>query len=234
MTAIEVKNLTVRLGERIVLNNLGFTAQEKEIVAVIGPNGSGKTTLVRAMLGLLPFKGEIKILGKSPRQILGEVGYVPQRFDFDRTFPITVGEFLSLSLKKEKTSRIDEVLKKVGMLPYKNRMLGTLSGGQLQRILIGNAIIHRPKILFLDEAISGIDIEGVKDFYSTVQSMKEEYKMTIMMISHEINIVYKFADTILCLNRDLLCRGDPRKVLTKETLEKLYGDSAEPREHQHR
>lgn len=238
MNILEVQNLTVRFGNQIILNKLNFVVEDKEIVAVIGPNGSGKTTLIKAILGLLPYTGHIRLFGQKPTEVLSEVGYVPQRFNFDRTFPITVQEFLGLFLKKSpdvvhSVERIEEILDDIGMISHRHKMLGALSGGELQRALIAAAIIHRPKMLFLDEATSGIDIEGVKDFYSVIRQLRDHRGMTIMMVSHEVSMVYNFADTVICLNRDLICRGTPKAALTAETLKRLYGDFVSLRAHQH-
>jgi len=233
MHAIDVKNLTVRFGEYTALEDVSFRIQEKEIAAIIGPNGSGKSTLIKALLGMVPHQGTVSVLGKPAGRALADIGYVPQRFHLDRQFPITVEEFLRLCAGTEKMSRIDEALKEVDMREYKKRQLGTLSGGQIQRVLIARAILHNPKVLLLDEPTSGIDIEGVKDFYSIIEHMNQKHDVTIVMVSHEVNMVYKFADCILCLNRNLVCQGEPKAALTKEVLTQLYGEEVGFREHQH-
>ncbi len=230
---MEIKDLTVRFGNFLALDHINFTIEKEEIIAVIGPNGSGKTTLLKAILGLIPYAGEIKILGKNIQQVLPLLGYVPQHFNFEKTFPLTVEEFVNLTCRKPKKLPSGGALKAAGMSALNNKMIGELSGGQLQRVLIAHAMLHQPKILFLDEATSGIDVEGLSDFYSTIHRLNREHGVTVMMVSHEISMVYKFSDRIICLNRDLISHGETKTALTREVLKKLYGDSADLRIHDH-
>jgi len=234
--AIEVKNLTVAYNQEPVLNNISFNIPKKSIAAIIGPNGAGKTTLLRAMLGLIPVKsGSIKINtishDKVCRHIRGHHGdcphpsYVPQRFSFDKTFPITVEEFMELALRpKQPKSKIDAALKEIGMLKHKKMLIGNLSGGQVQRVLIARAILGDPDVIFLDEPEVGIDIGGEKTFYQIIKHLNEKHGTTCVLISHEIDIVYKFAKLVICLNKKLFCQGMPEQVLTPENLKKLYGE----------
>ena len=233
MHAITIDHLTVRFQNQVILDDITFSIQEQAIVALIGPNGSGKTTLLKAILGLIPYEGQVRVFGKESKKVLARIGYVPQHVYFDRTFPITVEEFLALSWSEQNPARFDQVLSEIDMELRRKHMIGTLSDGQLQRVLIGRAILHDPDILLLDEPTSGIDIEGVRDFYTLIGHMNKIHKTTILMISHEINMVYKFADQILCLNRNLVCQGSPEIALTKEVLRKLYGEHVDFREHTH-
>ena len=195
------------------------------ICAVIGPNGSGKTTLLKAILGLIEIKaGEIEILGKKINEVLENISYVPQRFAFDKTFPITVAEFMELSFRKGVNKKIvNERLQEVDMLKFTNYLLGSLSGGQLQRVLIARSLLNNPKILFWDEPASGIDIGGEKTFYQLAKHLNEVHKITIILVSHELDIVYKFANQVICLNKKLICQGVPEKILTSESIKELYG-----------
>ena len=230
---LEVKDLTVRFPGTLALDRVSFAIEEDAIIAVIGPNGSGKTTLLKAILGLLPYQGEIRILSRPVRQVLPQLGYVPQRFAFDASFPLTVEEFINLTCRTPEKLPSGGVLDEVGMKEFKGKLIGELSGGQLQRVLLAHAMLHRPRILFLDEATSGIDIEGLSDFYSTIHRLNREHGVTVMMVSHDISMVYKFADQIICLNRDLVSHGETRTALTAEVLKKLYGDSADLKSHAH-
>jgi zinc transport system ATP-binding protein len=230
---LEVKDLTVRFAECTALDRVSFTIEKEEIIAVIGPNGSGKTTLLKAILGLIPYQGEIRVFSRPVRQVLPQVGYVPQRFAFDSSFPLTVEEFINLTCRTPEKLPAHGVLEEVGMAEFKGKLIGELSGGQLQRVLVAHALLHHPRILFLDEATSGIDIEGLSDFYSTIQRLNHEHGVTILMVSHEISMVYKFTDRIICLNRDLISHGETRTALTGEVLKKLYGDSADLKIHGH-
>lgn len=232
---IEVTNLTVQYDHHVVLDNLSFTIHEGELTAILGPNGSGKSTLIKAILGLVPVKqGTIKVFGKPIHEVLSLIGYLPQRLVFDRTFPITVEEFLALSLQKDApVTAINDVLGEVGLQSYKTNLLGELSGGQLQRILIARAILNQPKLLILDEPEAGIDIEAERNFYALIQHLDNEHGMTVVMISHEVDLVYDFAEQVICLNKDLVCHGVPRKVLTSEKLEELYGGGLAHHIHRH-
>lgn len=230
---ITVENLNVTFGNNIALRNVSFTVKPQEVTVIIGPNGSGKSTLIKALLGLIPYTGEIKIFSKNVQKALHHIGYVPQYFEFDRNFPITTKEFLMLSAGSAGEGRVDEVLSEVGMSDAKDRMLGKLSGGQLQRVLIARAILHNPEVLILDEPTAGIDVEGVKDFYELLTHLNEKHHVAIVLVSHEINVVYKFAHKIVCLNKDMLCAGDPKKVLATEIMKELYGDDLIIHEHEH-
>lgn len=235
MFVVEIKNLSVDFGEVNVLKNVSLQISAGEIVAIIGPNGSGKTTLIRVMLGMLPYKGNIKILGTNPKKAINLVSYVPQHFSFDRSFPLTVQELLCFvaEIKKIRPKQVKQTMEDLEITNYQTRLLGELSGGQLQRVLIARAVLTRPKILFLDEATVGIDLEGEKDFYQIIKYLNKRYKTTIIMVSHEINMVYRFATQIICLNRDLVCMGMPKETITREVLKKLYGKEVDFREHKH-
>ncbi len=235
MKVIQIKNLNVYLGKADILKNINLEVYQGEIVAIIGPNGSGKTTLIKAILGLIPYEGEIKVFGRKPAKALPQVSYVPQHFDFDKSFPLTVGEFLQFSaeIKKIPKEQIKKISDDLEIKNYHYKLLGELSGGQRQRVLIARALLSQPQILFLDEATAGIDLEGEKDFYQIIKYLNEKYNTTIIMVSHEINMVYKFASQIVCLNRDLICMGTPKEAITKEVLRKLYGKEVDFRQHYH-
>ncbi|MFA4954406.1 MAG: metal ABC transporter ATP-binding protein [Patescibacteria group bacterium] len=223
MDALSIKNLNVVLGAQQVLRDVTFDIKKGELAAVIGPNGSGKTTLFRAILGLIPYSGEIKVLGKPAAQGLDKIGYVPQHFDFDRTVPITVSEFLSFSEPKIKGKSQESICREVRVDVLHDKLLGELSGGQLQRVLIANALFKNPSILLLDEPSAGIDIEGAQAFYELVEHLNGEHGVTVLLISHEVSFVHRLADRVICVNKDLICDGVPEKVLDQATLKKLYG-----------
>jgi len=234
--AVEVKNLSISYNHEQVLKNLNFKIAPGTITAIIGPNGAGKSTLIRAILGLVPIqKGDITVFGKSTSQRCRHLrghhagclhpGYVPQRYSFNRTFPITVQEFLELALPPEKKKNAtNTALREVGMLKNKNKLLGELSGGQVQRVLIARAVLGEPKLIFLDEPAFGIDIVGEKTFYELIRHLNEVHGSTCVLVSHEIDVVYKYATQVICLNKQMLCQGAPHKVLNAETMKKVYGE----------
>jgi ABC-type Mn2+/Zn2+ transport system ATPase subunit len=237
MLALQVKNLKVAYETETVLENISFEVNAGDIVAIIGPNGSGKTTLIKAILGLVPVAvGFVYIFEKEPKRELLKVGYVPQRFYFDKNFPITVEEFLNLSMTQRtygrnklcaKTGECDIVtakLREVGMDVAHKKLLGELSGGQLQRVLMARAILNEPNILFLDEPAAGVDIGGEDTFYDIISHLHKDHGTTIVFVSHEIDIVFKFATKVICVNKQMLCIGAPKDVLDARTIKALYGE----------
>ena len=234
--AISVKNLTVKFGDFLALNSVSIEIEAGKITAVIGPNGSGKTTLIKAILGLIkPTAGEIKIFGSDFHDSRSLVGYVPQHFNFDKTFPITVREFMNLNRHHHiNIKAIDEKIKEVGLTPLiLEKKLGELSGGQLQRVLIASAIINSPSLLVLDEPSTGVDIAGEEAFYDVVEHLNHEHSTTVLIISHDISMVSQLVDQVVCINKQLLCFGTPRHILTQKKLTDLYGGTAEILEHHH-
>ncbi|MCD6420202.1 MAG: metal ABC transporter ATP-binding protein [Synergistetes bacterium] len=231
--AVEVVDLNVDIEKESILSHVTFDIEEGDFATIIGPNGAGKTTLLKAILGLVPIKsGEIRIFGKSISDAREFCGYVPQRFEFDRTFPLTVEEFLSFSLWNDtKGDRIEKVLEMVDMGGHCRKLMGNLSGGQLQRILIARAMINYPRILFMDEPVGGIDIAGRNAFYQMLLSMKKSMDITIVMVSHEVDVVYKFSNRVICISRTLHCHGHPHDKLTPQLIRSLYGDSVTLFEH---
>ncbi len=220
MKAIEVKNLTVRFGEQEVIKNISFSIEEGTITALIGPNGSGKTTLLKAILGIVPYQGEIKIFGEDHRKMLSLIGYLPQYFKIDQMIPLTVEEFLFLTHPSKE--KVDYVLKEVDIENLRNKKIANLSGGQLERVLFARCLIHEPKILLLDEPISETDIVGQKEFYEIIKHLNQELKTTILIVTHEITIVHSFAQRVLCLNRRLICDGPITELFKEEVLKELY------------
>lgn len=232
---LSVKDLSVTIGGRTLVKGVTFDLHEGEILALIGPNGSGKTTTLKALLGLLPYDGEIKWQKKLA------VGYVPQRFAFDANFPLTVSELLSLRIRgthfwlhtKKSHATIFAALKSVGAEKLIHRRIGALSAGELQRILLAYALVDKPDILFLDEPVTGIDIEGEETFYNLITRVNKEQKITIILVSHDLNIVYKYAAQVVCLNHKMLCFGMPHKALTADVLKEVYGQEVTSFKHQH-
>lgn len=219
---IQVSEVTKKFGDFLALEDISFSIKKGDIVALVGPNGSGKSTLATLMIGLEePTKGSIVIDGKSPAAFMGQIGYVPQRFTIDRTIPVSVGEFLLLA-KGDKTL-IAKTLSRVGLSGIEEKRLGTLSGGQLQRVLVARALLHKKDILILDEPASSIDVGGEEALYELLHRLNHEDGTTIIVISHELDFVYQYATTVICLNRRLLCTGSPKKVLTADILENMYG-----------
>jgi zinc transport system ATP-binding protein len=223
-TILNVSDCSVVLDGETLLSGVSFTLRQGEALAVIGPNGAGKTLLFKALLGLVPFSGTI---AWQPGL---RIGYVPQKFPVDRTAPLTVREFFLLKARRfwrpDQTflNHLSHELALVG-LPQEmlKRPVGDLSGGQLQRLLIGWAMLDHPEVILFDEPTAGIDVGFEETVYQLLQRLQKERSTTILLISHEINIVYRYADHVLCLNREMLCHGKPREVLNPEDLTRLFG-----------
>lgn len=228
LNAIEIRDLSFAYTPaEQTLDQITFDIPHGSICALVGPNGSGKTTLLKVMIGLIsPTKGSVSVLGKPPHESRAFIGYVPQRFSFDKTFPITVFEFLHMSHPTRSKKEIVEYLHHLDMDGFADTRLGVLSGGQLQRVLICRAMLIRPAILFLDEPVSGVDIGGEQTFYELIAHLHREHNTTIIMVSHELDVVANFADLVLCVNKRLVCEGKPQHVFTAETLTELYGKEA--------
>jgi zinc transport system ATP-binding protein len=223
--AISVKNVSFGYGKNSqAVEGASFNIKECTTALLIGPNGSGKTTLLKLMIGLLsPSKGEVKVFGKTPKQNRNLIGYVPQGLDFDRTFPMTVKEFIDFSSNgAEKVT--DEVMHSLNISKLIDSHIGSLSGGELQRVLIARSLAGKPKILFLDEPASGIDIGGEQSFYELVTEIQRDQGITVVMVSHQIGLVSQFADQVICVNKKILSNGRPGKKLNAKTIEKLFGE----------
>jgi ABC-type Mn2+/Zn2+ transport system ATPase subunit len=247
MAIIEARNVCVKLNGQVIVENVSMEVQKGEIVALIGPNGAGKSTLLKAILGLVPIdEGEVRLLDKRTNE-LGDlwekVGYVPQRLSFDPTFPITVFELISLRFRGKggfswgagRGSQIKErvvyALRRVGAEGLAKRKIGQLSGGEFQRALVAYSLAKDPEILFLDEPLSGVDIRGEETIYGLIAALQKSEKLTVVLVSHELNIVYRYADRVYCLNRNLFCQGPPSEILTEDNLKKAYGPSVGFYEH---
>ncbi len=230
---IEAKKIGVRFADELVLKDLSFDVCAGDVVAVVGPNGAGKTTLIKAILGLFPATGSLKVFGRDVKKVLTQIGYVPQRFYFDKTFPLTVEEFLNMSLLIDEKNRVNDVLDEVSMNGSRYKLIGDLSGGQMQRVLIARALLNRPKLLILDEPTAGIDMEGESGFYDIVKEQNTKNGVTIVLISHEMNMVYKYASRVICLNKTASCMADVDERLSDEIFESVYGKDFEFKKHSH-
>ncbi|MDG6908143.1 MAG: metal ABC transporter ATP-binding protein [Nitrososphaerota archaeon] len=220
---LDVSNLSVRLQGRNLLEDVSFSVKKGSIVSIVGPNGSGKTTLFRALLNLIPNTGTIKWNGDV------RIGYVPQSL-VTTDLPITVKEFLKFKCKADFQSCIS-------LVGLENRILGqrlaSLSGGELQRVLIAWAIVDNPNVLLLDEPTSGVDIGAEEPIYNRVKTLKEKLGITILLISHNMHIVMHYSDYILALNKRILYFGEAQKITHSKLLSLMFGEMIELPELEH-
>jgi ABC-type Mn2+/Zn2+ transport system ATPase subunit len=242
---VRVQGLHVALEGRPILREVNLTVQAGQLVAVIGPNGSGKTTLLRCLLGLQkPDGGLVRLFGEDDlRQALPKVGYVPQRLTLERGFILSVREFLALRCAETKgwfwrsARRTDDfvgaALPELGLEPLLDRPLAKLSGGQLQRVLVAFSLLHRPELLLLDEPTAGVDSPGGQTFYDLIAQVHQQRRMTIILVSHDLSLVYRHASWVYALNQTVCCEGPPEKVLNAESLRAAYGIHVAPYHHVH-
>ena len=223
---LKVTDLDVELEGEKIINNLSFEVKRGDILTILGPNGAGKTVLLKTLLGLLPHGGEIK----WKKNI--KISYVPQRLPFIKDAPLSVKDFLKL--KKSFDKEIKETLNSIG---FKESLLekkvGDLSSGLFQRILVAWSLIGNPQVLLFDEPTTGIDIEGEETVYRLLARLKRERELTILLVTHDLSVVYTFSNYVICLNKQPICYGFPQEVLTPENLQKLYGEEVKYYRHKH-
>ena len=244
---ISVKNVSFSYGNTQVLIDVSFPIRSGDFLAILGPNGSGKTTLIKIILGLFkPTQGKIHLMRKPMQEFSDweKIGYVPQKAThFDPNFPASVKEVVAMGLlsgkrssrlsKKEEEKRIEQALTHVGMNEFQTWRIGTLSGGQQQRVFIARAIANKPRILFLDEPTTGVDIETQDQFYDMLDSLNKKEKITIVLISHEIGIVNKHITQVACLNQKLIYHGTHAEFCHSQAFQQMLSAGHHLISHRH-
>ena len=257
---VTVRNLSVMRGEYLAVDNVSFELLPGTHTAIIGPNGAGKSTLIKTILGLVEAQsGEIRLFdgtGKqselrgmhapatpltSSKRLKQEVGYIPQKFPFDRTFPLTVSELVGLGLNskqlwdssKRKREKVYHTLEQVRLTKQALQKIGTLSGGELKRVLLAYCLVVPRRLLVLDEALAGVDATGEMEFAALLNNLKQEHNWTILEVSHDLDLVSRYCYSVICLNRRLLYQGSPHTTLTSENLLQIYGSLVSPTCHHH-
>jgi zinc transport system ATP-binding protein len=217
---LDVTRLAVTCGDRRVIDDLTFSVAPGDCLAIIGPNGSGKTVLFKALIGSLPYEGTIRWAAEA------RIGYVPQKLDIERDLPLTGIDLLRAKARVGGVPRDDipRTLALVNLGPdVVDKPIGTLSGGHFQRLLLALAFLGRPNVLLFDEPTAGIDEPGEEMLYETIHRVKQEHGLTLLLISHELNVVVRYATSVLCLGRGRTCLGTPTEILTPQVLEEIYG-----------
>ena len=239
-TAISTRNLTVQLGNYLALDSINLDLLPGTRAAIIGPNGAGKSTLIRTILGLTqPTSGQVTLFGcrgRQLKQLQPEIGYIPQKFPFERNFPLTVAELVGLGLpkkswfsrKKQKYRAVQEALERVNLHQKAKQKIGTLSGGELKRVLLAYCLVVPRRLLVLDEALAGVDRTGEAELAILLNQLKEELGWTILEVCHDFNLVSHYCDRVFCLNRKLLAQGLPSVTLTRENLLQVYSSPLNP------
>lgn len=229
----KIENFGVTIGKNKILEDVNIHIHCGELTAIIGPNGAGKSTLLKAILGDIKHVGELIFLdAKGIHSGNPLVGYVPQHLNLDVSAPTSVlNLFMTCNTKipvwlrspKSIKDRVSESLSKVKVEHLINRRLGVLSGGELQRVLLALALDPVPDLLLLDEPVSGIDQKGLELFYNTVSELRKSYDLSIILVSHDLDLVAKYADRVILLNETVICNGSPSEVFNDERTIKLFG-----------
>lgn len=216
-TLLQAQNISFAIDGKQILHNINLQIDEKQIVTLIGPNGAGKTTLVKVVLGLLaPNDGSVS-LRKNLR-----IGYMPQRLHVDSSMPISVQKFLQLAVRA-KPELIEKVLFEVKASHLLHSQIHSLSGGELQRVLLARSLIQEPELLVLDEPVQGVDISGQAELYALIASIRDSHQCGVLMVSHDLHLVMSATDEVICLNQHVCCHGHPEQVSNDPAYLELFG-----------
>jgi len=232
VSAVFIKDLWVLRASQPVLENINLALEESDFLGLIGPNGGGKSTLLKVMLGLVkPDRGTVKVFGFDPEKSRKHVGYMPQKTLFDPRFPanalevVLMGRYNRAGLFRQYGIEDKEAamrsLEAVGMKEQASRQIGSLSGGEQQRVFVARSLVSEPKLLLLDEPVAGIDAPQQCEFYELLSRLNRKMKMAIVLVSHDLTAVSKYVNRIACLNQRLYYHGSGE--LPAEEIEKAYG-----------
>jgi len=214
---VKADDISIQFGDRQVLQNVSLTVKQGQVLTLIGPNGAGKTTLVRIILGLVkPQSGRIE----KPKNL--RIGYMPQKLHVEATMPITVRRFLELARHKM-GAPIDTILEEVQITHLMNHQLRSISGGEMQRVLLARALSQQPQLLVLDEPAQGVDVAGQAELYQLINDIRARHNCGVLMISHDLHLVMAKTDEVVCLNHHICCHGRPEQVSIDPSYLALFG-----------
>ena len=228
----KISNISVKRGSRQILENVSIHIHCGKLTVIIGKNGAGKSTLLKAILGEMPHEGTITFRNKDRKERKIRIGYVPQKLDLENS-PITVYDMIAsyssnkpVFLYKSKSlyEKIKGHLKDFGADSLIDRKVNRLSGGELQRVMLGMAMMSKPDLLILDEPISGIDKNGKEQFYEKIYELKENNDMAIILVSHDFEYVKKYADNVILLNKVIEKEGAPNEVFKSQKFIDTFGE----------
>jgi zinc/manganese transport system ATP-binding protein len=241
--AVQLRGVEVAVGGRTVWRAVDLDVEVGQFAAILGPNGAGKSTLLKALLGLIaPRAGTIRVLGHEPGTHAAEIGYLPQRRSFDPALRIRGVDIVRLGLdgdrwgvplpwstpaRRERRRRLDELIDLVGASDYAHRPIGECSGGEQQRLLIAQALARRPSLLLLDEPLDSLDLPSQAGVASLIARISREQGVTVMIVAHDVNPIIGFLDLVVYLAGGGAACGEPRTVITGDTLSRLYGTPIE-------
>ena len=230
----KIDNLRVKLGANVILDNVNLHVDCGEVIGIVGPNGAGKTTLLRTILGEIPYQGTIafRICGNPAKK--PNIGYVPQKLQFDLSSPISVTDLAAAAISckpiwagvnKGLVERVKGVLSLFSADHLLKRRIGELSGGELQRVLLAIAMTPEPELLLLDEPASGVDVKGLSLFYRIVDDLRRKHHIAVILVTHDLAGVSCYVNRLILLNRSVIAEGAPQDVLSNEKLVKAFGPS---------
>lgn len=235
-TIIDLQKVCFSYTNEEVIKDVSLQIHKRDYVGIIGPNGGGKSTLLKIMLGLLkPSEGSVQLFGTDIKQFKDwyKIGYVPQRTYIEMNFPITVEEIVAMGRygsrglfhfpSREDKQKVHNALSQVEMLTYKDRQIGDLSGGQQQRVFIARALAIEPEVIFLDEPTVGVDVKTQKEFYILLRKLNKELDLTLVLVSHELDVVAHEATELGYINRTLEYYGEPTEFLKGAYFHELIG-----------
>ena len=202
---------------REILHNISLSIAPGQIVTLIGPNGAGKTTLIKIAMGLLkPDSGNVQLQPGT------RIGYMPQRLQMEATIPLRVDRFLGLAPGTDRAS-ISGALKEVGASHVLNSNVASLSGGELQRVLLARALLRNPGLLVLDEPTQGVDLKGQAELYNLITRIRDRHHCSVLMVSHDLHLVMSSTDEVICLNQHVCCHGHPEQVGNDPIYLEMFG-----------
>ena len=228
---LRIQDLSVKIGNNTIIENVNLHVHCGEMVALIGPNGAGKSTLFKTILGQQAYDGVISFSVPGQRNRKPKIGYVPQSPTFDPGDPLTVADLFSccmskrpafLGYSKTMEQKILQCLERVHSENLIHKRVGTLSGGELQRVLLALALEPLPNILILDEPLSGVDVEGIENLMEMLDEIRQTYDLSILMTTHDFTMLPRYADQVVLMDRQVICQGTPIQVLASEDFRRVF------------
>jgi len=231
---IRINDLTVRFGDKAVLDKVSIHIHCGEVMAIVGPNGAGKTTLLRTILGEVPHSGSMESLMGGVEKRMPRIGYVPQKLHLDPDSPVSVTDLAVLAggkhpvwlgIPKKVLEEAEHALSVFSAGHLAKKRIGELSGGELQRVLLAIAMTAEPELLLLDEPGTGVDIQGLSLFYQLVRSLREQHDIAVIIVTHDLAGISPYVDRIILLNHSVIAEGEPDQVLSDDKMLRTFGPS---------
>ena len=228
---LRIQDLTVKISNKTILDHINLHAHCGELIAIIGPNGAGKSTLLKTILGQLEHSGIISFSVPGQRNRKMKIGYVPQSPNFDPGDPVSVADLFACCMSKRPAfwgiskamrSKITTCLARVDGEELIDKRVGTLSGGELQRVLLALALEPLPNILILDEPLSGVDVDGIEVLMDMLDEIRKTYDLSILMTTHDLSILEKYADQVVLIDHGAIVQGDPKEILSSDTFKRVF------------